>query len=124
MNCPIVGATSAVHLGQPASSLVRKAFLLLIFIASGFAISPSLYGQGTGSFSGTVTDKSGSNVSGASVTATSAATGLARTGKTDEAGHYVIPLLPVGAYTVRVNPRASRPPKPKTSPFRWIRLSS
>ena len=32
MNCPIVRATSAVHLGQPASSLVRKAFLLLIFI--------------------------------------------------------------------------------------------
>src|SRR5580698_10923036 len=103
MNCAIVGATSAVHLGQPASSLVRKTFLLLlIFIASGLAISPSMYGQGTGSFSGTVVDKSGSNVSGASVTATSAATGLARAGKTDNAGHYLISLLPVGNYTVRV----------------------
>ena len=102
MNCPIVGATSAVHLGQPASSLVRKAILILIFIASGLAISPPMYGQGTGSFSGTVVDKSGSNVTGASVTATSAATGLTRAVKTDDAGHYLIPLLPVGNYTVRV----------------------
>ncbi|RSL18503.1 carboxypeptidase family protein [Edaphobacter aggregans] len=102
MNCPIVGGTSAVHLGQPALSLVRRAFLLLIFIASGSAISSPMYGQGTGSFSGTVVDKSGSNVSGASVTATSAATGLARVGKTDNTGHYLIPLLPVGNYTVRV----------------------
>src|ERR1700727_2332160 len=100
MNCPIVGATSAVHLGQPASSLVRKA--ILIFIASGLAISPPMYGQATGSFSGTVVDKSGSNVTGASVTATSAATGLTRAVKTDDAGHYLIPLLPVGNYTVRV----------------------
>jgi len=102
MNCPIVGATFAVHLGQPASSFVRKAFLLLIFIASGSVISPLMYGQGTGSFSGTVVDKSGLSVSGASVTATSAATGLARAGKTDEAGHYLISLLPVGNYAVRV----------------------
>ena len=102
MNCLIIGATSAVHLGQSASSLVRKAFLLLIFIASGSVISPPMYGQGTGSFSGTVVDKSGSNVSGASVTATSAATGLVRAGKTDEAGHYLISLLPVGNYAVRV----------------------
>ena len=87
MNCPIVGAISAAHLGQLASSLVRKAFLLLIFIATVLAICPSMYGQGTGSITGTVVVKSGSNVTGASVTATSAATGLTRAVKTDDAGH-------------------------------------
>ena len=66
-------------------------------------ISPAMYGQATGNFSGTILDKSGSGVIGATVTATSPATGLARDGKTDNAGHYLIPLLPVGTYTVRVD---------------------
>ena len=87
------------HTRGPTFAL--KAFLLLVAIV--FAMSPSLYGQATGSFSGTVTDKSGSNIPGASITATAQATGLARTGKADDAGHYVIPLLPVGLYTVQVS---------------------
>ena len=66
-------------------------------------ISPAIYGQATGSFSGNVLDKSGSAIPGATVTATAQATGLARQGKTDDAGHYLIPLLPVGAFTVRVD---------------------
>jgi hypothetical protein len=99
MSCLIAGTTSAAH---PASSCLRKAILLIIFVLSGSIFLPSMYGQATGSFSGTVVDKSGGNVPGATVTATAAATGLARTGKTDDAGHYLIPLLPVGGYTVRV----------------------
>jgi hypothetical protein len=65
-------------------------------------VSPALYGQATGSFSGTVLDKSGSPISGATVTATSQGTGVSRQVKTDEAGHYLIPLLPVSTFTVRV----------------------
>ncbi|WP_433983592.1 carboxypeptidase-like regulatory domain-containing protein [Tunturiibacter empetritectus] len=66
-------------------------------------IPPALHGQAIGSFSGNVLDKSGSAVPGATVKATSQATGLVRDGKTDSAGHYLIPLLPVGTYTVRVD---------------------
>ena len=40
---------------------------------------------------------------GSTVTATSQQTGLAREAKTDTAGHYLIPLLAVGTYTVRVD---------------------
>ncbi len=60
------------------------------------------YGQATGSFFGTVTDKSGSAVSGATVTVTSQGTGAARSTVTDEVGHYSVNLLPVSVYTVRV----------------------
>src|SRR5467141_1396836 len=60
------------------------------------------YGQATGSFLGTVTDKSGSAVSGASVRVTSQGTGASREAKTDDAGHYIISLLPVSIYTIRV----------------------
>src|SRR5579863_8787609 len=76
-------------------------FLLLVCTFA-LAISPSLYGQATGSFSGNVVDKSGSAVSGATVTATSQGTGVSRQAKTDDAGHYLIPLLPVSIYTLRV----------------------
>src|SRR5271154_3849298 len=77
--------------------------LALLAFAFALAISPATYGQATGSFSGTVLDKSGSSVSGATVTATSQGTGVTRDVKTDETGHYLIPLLPVGIYTVRVD---------------------
>jgi len=79
----------------------RIFFVLLVFTL-GISVSPVLYGQATGSFSGTVVDKSGSAVSGATVTATSQGTGVSRQAKTDDAGHYLIPLLPVSIYTLRV----------------------
>jgi hypothetical protein len=78
------------------------AFFPLIALLVVLCASPLLYGQATGSFSGSVSDKSGAVISGASVTATSQATGVSRQSKTDDAGHYLIPLLPVGIYTLRV----------------------
>ncbi len=60
------------------------------------------YGQATGSFLGTVTDKSGSSISGATVTVTSQGTGATRDTQTDDAGHYIVNLLPVSVYTIRV----------------------
>ncbi len=53
-------------------------FSLVVFIAT-LCWSPSAFGQATGSFAGTVTDKSGSAVAGATVTVTSQGTGVART---------------------------------------------
>jgi len=79
----------------------RILFVLLICTMA-ISVSPAVYGQATGSFSGTVVDKSGSAISGATVTATSQGTGVSRQAKTDEAGHYLIPLLPVSIYTLRV----------------------
>src|SRR5580700_1144110 len=67
-----------------------------------FSLCPLLYGQATGSFSGTVSDKAGAVVSGATVKITSQATGLTREAKTDDSGHYLIPLLPAMDYTIRV----------------------
>jgi hypothetical protein len=82
---------------------LHKAFLLFIFCFIALMSSSPLYGQAAGSFSGNVLDKSGSGIPGADVTVVSEATSLTRTSKTDSAGHYLIPLLPVGIYTVRVD---------------------
>jgi hypothetical protein len=70
--------------------------------AIGLIFCPAAFGQATGSISGNVLDKSGSGVVGAAVTVTSPATGQLRSVKTDNSGHYLVPLLPVGVYTVHV----------------------
>ena len=79
-----------------------RILILLLGSVLALSVSQALYGQATGSFSGTVADKSGSSIAGATVTATSQGTGVSRQAKTDDAGHYLIPLLPVSIYTLRV----------------------
>src|SRR5581483_3675404 len=64
--------------------------------------TPLLQGQATASFSGTISDKGGAVISGANVRVTSQATGLTRDAKTDDSGHYIVPLLPVSVYTLHV----------------------
>jgi carboxypeptidase family protein len=76
-------------------------------------LCPAVWAQATGSFSGTVTDKSGSPVSGASVTVTSQGTGAVRDASTDEVGHYIVNLLPVSVYTIRVEFKGFQPVETK-----------
>jgi len=82
--------------------MTKRALLVVVFCSFAFSVCPLLFGQATGSLSGTISDKAGAVVSGATVKATSRDTGLAREGKTDDSGHYLIPLLPVSYYTIRV----------------------
>src|ERR1700728_1129051 len=89
---------------EDADTNFRQVLLLMVFSVLTLTICPAMHGQATGSFSGNVLDKSGSGIAGATVIATSQTTGLTRDTKTDGAGHYLIPLLPVGIYTVHVDP--------------------
>src|ERR1700756_1720302 len=82
--------------------LNKKALLLVFCCPLLLTISPLLYGQATGSFSGTVCDKTGSVISGATVRIISQGTAQERAAKTDDTGHYLIPLVPIGNYTIRV----------------------
>jgi len=74
---------------------------VVVFIAAA-CCGQLTYGQATGSFLGTVTDKSGAAISGATVTVTSQSTGATRDTKTDDAGRYTVNLLPVSIFTIRV----------------------
>jgi len=103
MKRTLMGAMRPKSTEVLANKTPHRILLLMIACALALAVCPAMYAQATGSFSGTITDKSGANVSGATVTATSQTTGLARETKTDGVGHYLIPLLPVGTYTVRVD---------------------
>src|SRR3979490_2782600 len=82
--------------------MLKKKALLVAVLCSVFSLCPLLYSQANGSLSGTVTDKTGSVISGAAVKITSQGTGITREVKTDGSGHYLAPLLPVAIYTIRV----------------------
>jgi hypothetical protein len=86
-----------------ADTKSHKIIRFTLFCLLSLMISPAIFGQATGIFLGNVVDKSGSGVSAATVVATAQATGLTRETKTDSSGHYLLPLLPVGFYTVRVD---------------------
>src|ERR1700674_329290 len=81
--------------------LKRKALLVAV-LCSVFSLCPLLYSQANGSFSGTVADKTGSVITNATVKITSQGTGVVREGQTDASGYYLVPLLPVAMYTIRV----------------------
>jgi hypothetical protein len=93
--------------------MLTKRMLLVVFCSVVFPICPLLYGQATGSFSGTISDKTGSVISGATVRATSQSTGQSREAKTDESGHYLIPLLPVANFTIGVESQGFQPAQQK-----------
>jgi hypothetical protein len=80
----------------------KKVLLGVVFFSLVSMVGPLLYGQATGGFSGSVTDKAGAVISGATVKVSSTETGLSREAKTDDSGHYLVPLLPVSHYTIRV----------------------
>jgi hypothetical protein len=81
----------------------NNVLLVVVACVAALCVSPRVYGQANASFAGTVADKSGGVIAGAQVTATSQDTGASRAANTDEAGHYLVPLLPIGTYTLRVD---------------------
>ncbi len=62
----------------------------------------SVFGQGTATILGSITDPSGAAVAGAQVTVTNTATQFTRTVETNANGEYVASALPTGAYAVSV----------------------
>jgi hypothetical protein len=90
----------------------RKAFLA-VALCSLAGLSSLLQGQATGSFSGTVSDNSGAVVAGAKVTVTATATNASRDAATDDTGHFLVPLLGVGDYSVKVEAGGFKPAEAK-----------
>jgi hypothetical protein len=93
--------------------MLTKRVLLAALCSLVLPVCPLLFGQANASFSGTVTDKTGSVVSGASVKATAQGTGVSRESKTDDTGHYLMTLLPIGDYTIRVDAQGFGPAEQK-----------
>ena len=91
---------------------MKKALLAAVTF-SVLSLCPLLFAQANCSFSGTVADKTGGLIAGASVKITSQGTGLVRDVTTDSSGHYVVPLLPVGFFTIHVEAQGFAPAEQK-----------
>jgi len=72
--------------------------LALLLVMPAALVAQSIYGE----IRGAVTDPTGAVVSGASVTATNTATGVARQTASDAAGNYAVVNLDAGAYEVAI----------------------
>ncbi len=68
-----------------------------------------LHAQATGTINGSAFDASGALVPGATVIVTNMGTNQSRSATTDDSGNYVIPLLPVARYSVRVEKEGFAP---------------
>src|SRR6266699_2830791 len=83
----------------------KMSLRVLFFALSLLLLGGSAFGQGTSSsaLSGTVLDKNGAVIKGATVTATNKGNGQSRTATTDDNGQYKIDFLPAGQYDVKVS---------------------
>jgi hypothetical protein len=90
---------------QSMKTFEKAGVRILIFALSLLLLSSSAFGQGTSSsaLSGTVLDKNGAVIKGASVTATNKANGQSRTATTNDNGEYTIDFLPAGSYDIKVS---------------------
>jgi hypothetical protein len=94
---------------ERVSEMSSKRTLLAVSCVVVTLFMPLLHGQATGSFSGTISDKANAVISGASVRITSQSTAFTREVKTDDTGHYTVPLLPAAFYTIRVEVQGFSP---------------
>ena len=85
--------------------MARTSLCVRLFLISAILIcmSSSALAQYGASLEGTVTDRSGAVVSGATVTITDQATGVSHTAVTGDSGFYRITGLPPGSYKVEVD---------------------
>jgi hypothetical protein len=95
-------------------SVVRSLCIFLVGMALFALTLPALGQEVTAAIVGTVTDPSGAPISGAAVTATDTERGTAWNAKTNDAGTYNLPRVPVGTYKVEISAsgfqRAVHPP--------------
>jgi hypothetical protein len=91
----------------------KKTLFAMVSVSLICLFSSLLQGQATGSFSGTVSDNSGAVLSGAKITVTAQATNISREATSDDSGHYLVPLLGVADYTLRVEAAGFKPSEAK-----------
>ena len=90
----------------------RHALWILTVLVSALTVLPSAFCQiNTAALSGTVKDKSGAAIPGASVLVVETATGISRTVEANQVGFFNVPLLQPGEYSVTVTKQGFRTAK-------------
>ena len=95
---------------------MRLNFLLLSLVM--LLTATAVWAQTTATMVGTVTDTSGAVVPNGNITVTSKDTGLTRKTTSNQAGNYVVPLLPVGEYSITAEVTGSKGRRSRVSSCR------
>src|SRR5579864_6304214 len=81
-----------------------KLGMVALFVVALLGFSSAAFGQGTGTFTGTITDQKGLAMSGATVTIHNADTGIdLQPVMTNDTGLFLAPLLQPGNYDISAN---------------------
>ena len=79
----------------------------LIYIGLAAVLSlcaiPQVFAQSTGTIRGTIADPSGAVIPNAQVTAVATTTGISRTAASNDSGIFVLPDLPIGTYSLKID---------------------
>ena len=81
---------------------ISTRFACVALLLAALCSPPRLWSQALSAITGTVTDTTGAVISGATVTVTNVATGVAKTVTSNSAGAFNVTDLIPGTYTVRV----------------------
>ena len=92
--------TQVILINRRAIDALKNWGLVLVCCALAGAVAPAQ--SISGRISGVIKDPAGAVIRNATVTATNEGTGAARRATTDEEGLYVLPELPVGFYSIKV----------------------
>src|SRR4051794_22416704 len=108
---PPCSCRNAPGIGTRRSSPMKRLAMLSLLALLCCMVSVTAVAQSaaTATIVGQVVDPQGAVVPAAKVTATNQATGTGRATNTTSSGNYVIPGLPPGAYTVKVDAKGFSP---------------
>jgi len=88
----------------------RSVAYIAWFIGGLLAMQPAAFAQSTSAqITGTITDPSGAVVPQASIRVVQSGTGLVRETQSNDAGNYVVPLLPPGKYRITAEKQGFKP---------------
>lgn len=86
---------------KPTRSLSRLVGILTCLLLTAFCLLPSIHGQSaTATLSGTVTDENNAVVPGVEITILNLGTATRRQVTTNDDGHFIVPLLSPGSYSL------------------------
>ena len=88
---------------RPNSAPIRMSMWIVALFCCIVAGGGAFAQQPLGNLAGTVTDPSGAVVRGATVTATSLATGATRGATTNDQGYFLLPTLQAGEYKLSIS---------------------
>src|SRR6185437_13437240 len=88
---------------NPMTQTIRNLIYIGLAAVLSLCAIPQVFAQSTGTIRGTIADPSGAVIPNAQVTAVATTTGISRTAASNDSGIFVLPDLPIGTYSLKID---------------------